>query len=70
MAAFISLCELGSWALLTFILTVDYTLEDVVINAGIYVGIAIISVSVLVGIVFNIFICKGFEFDKGVLTWK
>ena len=51
-------------------LTVDYTLQTNLTSAGLYIGLAIICVSLLVGIIFNIFICKGFEFDKGFLIWK
>ena len=70
LSAAISECEFGSWCLLTFILSVDYTLPDQIIKAGIYLGLAIILISIGVGISFNIAIYNLYYSDRGLQTWK
>ena len=70
LAAFVSFCELGSWALLTFILTVDYTLEQSIIDIGMYLGIAVLLLSISLGVIFNILFCHQYECDRGLQAWK
>ena len=59
LAAFTSICEFGSWILLTYLIGFDYTLDEQIVSICQLIGIAAIASSVFAGITYNItFACR------------
>ena len=55
---------------MAYIVSVDYNLEDSLITATKFVGLACILLSIGVGVAFIIATYKQYEHDKGILAWK